>query len=220
MATSEKKIAANRINGRKSHGPKNTTSTRFNATKHGLLALGITELDDAEGYHATLNGLIKDKNPVGEIEMYLVKAAAVEMVKWLRAERLEAEFITGELNPPETAHDPFAPKFGPVVIDPGLPAAIGFESVQNLIKSQRYGTSISNRLFRILHELERLQRMREGESLPAPAVVDVSVHAETGMADSVNDETATVGLVHEGGGTENSALEALESPKTLPLGKD
>jgi hypothetical protein len=37
--TSQKKAAANRINGQKSHGPKNTTSTRFNSTKHGLLAM-------------------------------------------------------------------------------------------------------------------------------------------------------------------------------------
>jgi hypothetical protein len=57
MSTSNKKIAANRINGQKSHGPTNTTSTRFNATKHGLLAVGITELDDAEGYHVLLNDL-------------------------------------------------------------------------------------------------------------------------------------------------------------------
>jgi hypothetical protein len=44
--TSKKKIEANRINGQRSHGPTNTTSTRFNATKHGLLAVGITELDE------------------------------------------------------------------------------------------------------------------------------------------------------------------------------
>ena len=43
MSTSAKKDAANRVNGQKSHGPTNTTSTRFNATKHGLLAQGITE---------------------------------------------------------------------------------------------------------------------------------------------------------------------------------
>ena len=65
MSTSKKKVAANRINGQKSHGPTNTTSTRFNATKHGLLAVGITELDDADGYHSILGDLIREKNPVG-----------------------------------------------------------------------------------------------------------------------------------------------------------
>jgi hypothetical protein len=100
MSTSAKKVAANRINGQKSHGPTNTTSTRFNATKHGLLAQGITELDDAEGYRAFLSDLIRKKNPVGNFEMFLVEAAALHMVRWLRAGRLEAECITGELNPP------------------------------------------------------------------------------------------------------------------------
>jgi hypothetical protein len=32
--------------------------------------------------------------------MFLVEAAALHMVRWLRAGRLEAECITGELNPP------------------------------------------------------------------------------------------------------------------------
>jgi hypothetical protein len=104
MATSKKKIAASRINGQKSHGPTNTTSTRFNATKHGLLAVGITELDDAEGYRTTLGDLIREKNPVGSIEMFLVKSAALDMVRWPRAIRLEAEYITSELNPP--IHEP------------------------------------------------------------------------------------------------------------------
>ncbi len=49
MSTSSKKVVANRINGQKSHGPTDTTSTRFNANKHGLLAMGMTELDDAGG---------------------------------------------------------------------------------------------------------------------------------------------------------------------------
>jgi hypothetical protein len=100
LSTSDKKVAANRLNGQKSEGPKNTTSTRFNATKHGLLASGITELDDAEGYRTILNDLMQEKNPVGVIEVFLVKSAALDMVRLLRARRLEAEYITGELNPP------------------------------------------------------------------------------------------------------------------------
>ena len=36
MSASDKQIAANRVNGRKSQGPKDTTLTRTNASKHGL----------------------------------------------------------------------------------------------------------------------------------------------------------------------------------------
>ena len=51
MPSTDRKTAANRLNGQKSHGPTNTTSTRYNATKHGLLSHGVTELDNAEAYH-------------------------------------------------------------------------------------------------------------------------------------------------------------------------
>ena len=57
------KSISNRLNSGKSTGPENTNSTRFNATKHGLLAAGVTELDDAEGYRATLHELVKEKDP-------------------------------------------------------------------------------------------------------------------------------------------------------------
>ena len=100
MSTSDKQIAANRINGLKSHGPTNTTSTRTNATTHGLLAAGITELDDAEGYRVILQELEQETNPVGTIETFLVESIAVEMVRLRRARRLEAQHINGALDPP------------------------------------------------------------------------------------------------------------------------
>jgi hypothetical protein len=193
MSTSAKKIAANRLNGQKSHGPTNTTSTRFNATKHGLLAIGITELDDAEGYRTILRDLIRELKPVGLMETFLVRRAAVDIVRWPRATRFEAEYITGELNPPIQGYnwlDDCKLFQGPAV-DPGLPAAISFECVQKLILFRRYESSFAFDLFRTLHELERLQRMRKGESLPAPATVDVNIHADPRIVDSVPAETGT-----------------------------
>jgi hypothetical protein len=178
MPTSDKQIAANRLNALKSRGPTNTTSTRFNASKHGLLAIGITELDDAEGYRTTRRDLIKEINPIGTMEMYLVESAAVEMVRLRRARRLEGEYITGVLNPP--IYSLYRETSTPM--DPGLPAPMKLESVQPLVSVfQRYEATILQRLFRIMHELERLQRMRQGERLPAPAALDVSVHHEIGM---------------------------------------
>ena len=143
----------------------------------------------------SLDDLIREKNPViGTIEAFLVKSAALDMVKWLRAPRVsKPEYITSELNPPIQAPDPM-PRLDLVlqgeILDPGLPAAINAESGQRLVSIfQRYETNIANRLFRTLHELERVQRMRQGERLPAPVAVDVSVHAETGGADAVSRET-------------------------------
>ena len=103
------------------------------------------------------------------------------------------------------------------MLDPGLPAAISPESAQRLVGTfQRYESFFANRLFRILHELERLQRMRQGERLPAPVAVDVSVHAETGVADSVHDDTRIMDSVPAETGTVDSAPAPLGQPKALP----
>jgi len=219
--TSKKKVAANRINGQKSHGPTNTTSTRFNATKHGLLGVGITELDDAEGYCTILSDLMREKDPVGAMETFLVKSAALDMVRWLRARRLEAEYITSELNPPLLAPDPLGDLsfvFQGQMLDPGLPAAISSESVQRLVNIfQRYETNIANRLFRTLHELERLQRMRQGESLPAPATVDVNVHAATRMVNAVPVVPAESSLVDSVPCSIGQLKAVLRDEESLPM---
>ena len=214
MSTSDKKVAANRINGQKSRGPKNTTSTRYNATKHGLLALGITELDSAQEYETILADLMRHYKPIGVVETFLVNSAAIDMLKLPRARRFEAEFITAILNPPLHEKDPMSEltlSFQGHVLDPGLPASISAGSVESLVRIfQRYESNISNRLFRTLRELERLQRMRQGERLPAPTAVDVSVHAGTGTLASVPvaPETAKV-LAIDG--------ESMPSPATVTV---
>jgi hypothetical protein len=65
-------------------------------------------------------------------------------------------------------------------------------------------------------ELEQRQRMRSGERLPAPAVADVSVHAETGTLDSVHDETEIVESVSAATETVDSVPAAIEQPEALP----
>jgi len=47
-------------------------------------------------------------------------------------------------------------------------------SVEVLEKIQRYETKLERQMFRAMAQLERLQRMRQGESLPAPLTVEVS----------------------------------------------
>jgi hypothetical protein len=217
MPTSDKKTAANRLNGRKTHGPKNTTSTRFNATKHGLLAVGITELDDVEGYRAILDSLREEKTPVGTVEALLVESLALEMVRLRRARRLEAEYITSELNPPVHEPDLLGDDlnlFQGAMLDPGLPAAISSESAQRLVSVfQRYESTFVSRMLRLLHELERLQRMRNGERLPAPAVVDVSVHASASRLPGALEKSVDTGMV-------DSAPVALEPTKSRALDVD
>jgi hypothetical protein len=63
----------------------------------------------------------------------------------------------------------------------GLPETMHHDDVHLLVTIyQRYESAIALRLFRTLHELERLQRMRQGEQLPAPTAVDVTVGVDRG----------------------------------------
>jgi len=233
MSTSDKKVTASRINGKKSPGPTNTTSTRFNATKHGLLAVGVTELDAKEGYYTTLRDLTREKNPVGVLETFLVHSITLDMVRWSRARRLEAEYITGVLNPPQREKDPVSDldfSINGRLLDPGLPAALIPGAVQMLVNTfQRYEAVFGNRLFRTLHELERLQRMRQGERLPAPTAVDLSIPMETARLNSVpaaseqtkvvpiEGESLTVTLdgLHAETGFEDSAPAKSEPERVL-----
>lgn len=42
----------------------------------------------------------------------------------------------------------------------------------------RYETTIENRLYKTLHELERIQRMRRGEIIAAPVLLDIQSTSE------------------------------------------
>ena len=188
MSTSDKQIAANRVNGRKSQGPKDTTSTRTNASKHGLSAAGVTALDSAEGFRTILSDLEKEKNPVGTIEMFLVESVGLEMLRLRRARLLEAQHIDGSLNPPYRIL-----LFRPLVhvssaeIDPGLPASIcKLEDVHPLVQTtQRWhrGDGFTEDFpVRSTKKLERLQRIGSNASASAACgALDVSVHHDTGM---------------------------------------
>jgi len=105
MKSSEKKIAANQSNGKKGTGPKNTLSTRYNAKKHGLLAAGITELDDPDEYRKIVRGL--DESYTAELKKFFRRRMALIMVRIHRAERYDAEFITSILNPRESQCYPY-----------------------------------------------------------------------------------------------------------------
>jgi hypothetical protein len=52
---------------------------------------------------------------------------------------------------------------------------------------QRYETSVENKLFRHMHEAERLRRLIQGEKLPPPVAVDIAVHADNTGLDSLSE---------------------------------
>jgi hypothetical protein len=164
-STSPAKLAANQRNAQKATGPKDTSESRFNAAK---------------AYTALLQRLNEAHRPAGDIETFLVERIALAMVRLRRIARMEAEYITGELHPKVFADSPlYNSDYDRLVIEPGLPAPMSGESVEALAGTfQRYESAMENKLYRAMNQLERLQRMRQGEHVSAPASVDVAVHAD------------------------------------------
>jgi len=166
-----------------STGPHDTSSTRLNATQHGLLSEGITELDNAEGYRDTLRRL-QGQYFFDEINAFLVERIALCMVRLRRTRRLEAELITSMLHPPIYGEDSTFSLDKPELIDPGQPARINSEDVEVLERYQRYETANENKLYRAMNQLERIRRIQQGEHVPAPVVGDVALHSQSTCLDS------------------------------------
>ncbi len=91
------KASVNRANAQLSTGPANMETTRYNATKHGLLSEGVTELDNPEKFQALIAQLKTEIAPVGILEHECVQQIALLTIRIRRARRLEAEAFTAQL---------------------------------------------------------------------------------------------------------------------------
>ena len=99
---SEKKVAANRRNARKSTGPRSATGkakARLNAIKHGLTALRPIFLDgeSEDEFEAMRTGFHQALSPIGEVEYFLVERMVQRGWQMGRAERVEIELFSRQI---------------------------------------------------------------------------------------------------------------------------
>jgi hypothetical protein len=107
-----------------------------------------------------LNGLEDDLQPEGKLETVLVENLAVLL--WRKRRLFQAENAEVSDNMEVAESTPYKPS---IAIIPGP------EISDRLM---RYETHLSREIDRILNRLERLQRMRKGQPLPAPIGVSIS----------------------------------------------
>jgi hypothetical protein len=149
--SSERKVAANRKNAEKSTGPKTAlgkTMSSRNSTRHGLLATTLPRLHgrSQKQFNRLLHSLTEDLEPLGAIEELLVEKIAQEYWRLRVASWYEAEEFARK-----------SPYW-----------SSGIEVIL------RYQTTINRQLFQAMNQLERVQRLRKGENVPAPLTVQVS----------------------------------------------
>jgi len=148
--SSPRRIEANRRNAKKSTGPKTAlgkTSSSWNSTRHGLLSkrLPILVGRSKKNFARLLSNLRQDLAPVGTLEEVLVEKMAQEYWRLGVAAWHEAEELDN--------NKPF--------------------SKTEVYRILRYQTTINRQLFQAMNQLERLQRLRKGENVPAPLNLEV-----------------------------------------------
>jgi hypothetical protein len=169
---SQRQVMANRSNAQKSTGPKNTSLTKLNALKHGILSKEVLLKGEKKSDLEELGRKLRQElSPQGELELFLVDRIVSSIWRLKRALRIESTLMSYEydqgLNDKwnnQTGDERYASKR----------MVVGKDS-QIL---QRYETTIERQIYRALHELIRLQSARKGETPPAPIAVDVDVNRE------------------------------------------
>ncbi len=174
---STKQIEASRRSGRKGgvKTSKGKAVSRLNARKHGIFASALTQYDQEEiqGIHAELVASVR---PVGPVEEMLVEKLAHTYLRLQRCARAEAEHHIRTWERPlddVSALIRWAERHRLGMhaswFDRGQ-----FERGVKLFA--RYDTTLTNQFVRLLHEIERMQRMRLGDNVVPPVVADVTVH--------------------------------------------
>ena len=178
---STKKLQANQQNALKSTGPRTAEGkavSRLNSLKHGLLSQEIViqsgeGSENGEEYKQLLCRLQQDLEPVGILEEILVEKIAI--CYWRLARVLRSENAEIRRN---FAFKPSVLEFpDPLETHPELDAIrshLSLPGKEAMEKLMRYESSNNRQLFQAVNQLERLQRQRKGELVPAPISVEVS----------------------------------------------
>jgi hypothetical protein len=154
--SSPRKIEANRKNAQKSTGPKTSRGkamSSFNSMRHGLLSKRLPLLygQGKRQFNHLLTSLQQDLEPVGALEEVLVEKIAQGYWRLGVAGWHEAEAFEHR--------NPFAGHWLPTIM--------------------RYQTTINREMFQALNQLERLQRLRKGDNVPAPLNLEFFGHPST-----------------------------------------
>ena len=182
-----------------STGPRTSSGKRAssrNALKHGLLSRQIVLSDeDPKEFDDLRSRLIDDLSPAGELEMLF--AERIVLATWrlrrvvrleaavFRAQQLDVMYIITPTTPLPRLRQPGETDSGVSTPEPErVPEPE--EAVHNamvrdangtnqLERLRRYEVTLERSLLASVHELERLQKRRAGQDIPAPAVLDVNL---------------------------------------------
>ena len=158
--TTTRQVEANRLNSQSSTGPRTLAGKAMvahNATKFGFLSRESLVKGESEADLVDFGKRLRAQlAPVGELELLLVDRIVSTAWRLRRIVSVEAMlFSDGET--PNRAFNYGAERMGAL---------------------SRYEVTLERSFYKALHELQRLQAARDGQDVPLPVVVDVSVSDE------------------------------------------
>ncbi len=164
---------ANRENALKSTGPRDTSRTRHNALKHGLLSRNILLSGEEAGLLRELGERLSEElAPQGVLEALLVDRIVSSAWRLRRALAAERDCIQA-VSDGSSSIDFFQQLSGTQATNVSL--ARSFAGKGALLSLMRYEAAFERQIYKALHELQRLQAARRGEEPPPPLAVDVEV---------------------------------------------
>lgn len=184
----DKQLSANQKNARLG-GVKTEPGkavSKYNAQKHAILRQSVTDYEDA--IHQELIEDLEDTyKPVGRMELILVERIAMHYIKLFRIQKAETEMIKSIFDPrKERVEGGYKVEIHPVggtweptrvvVENEGYTPRLHSGNIERIADVfGRYETTVENKLYKALHELERLQRLRKGDNVAAPFALDIAM---------------------------------------------
>ena len=177
--SSERRIAANRRNARKSTGPKTPEgkrAVRSNALKDGLYARQVLlPGEDEDDFKALRRDFFDQHQPLGRAESALVDRLVVCTWRLHRTVTLEADIFSSTLNDKADYLDEYHPDCD---LGEHLAVVYGMTS-ETLDKVYRQEARLDRSFYKALHELQRLQAARQGQRVPLPQVIEIHSDPDT-----------------------------------------
>lgn len=177
---SQKQLEANKINAQKGgvKTEEGKEASKYNALKHGILKETVSEYEQSFSKDI-MDRLNSQFQPVGVLEKILVDRIAVYYVRLFRGAKAENEYMQSILNPRQVSIQDLMPQISfteTTVINEGYTPTINHEVVDRLSTTfLRYEIALENRMYKAIHELQRMQSVRNGENVPPPLALDVDM---------------------------------------------
>lgn len=186
---SNKQLVANKGNSLKG-GVKTQAGkdiSKYNSIRHGALGKALLKGETIEA-EKIQECFIEEYRPVNLIERLLVETMTISYIRLMRAVSIEQDYLTGITDPAEykkeIIHEGFS-VFDPTeeisydVLIGGHEVLMKPERIEELDRIYtRYIVSCERQFYRSLHELQRLQSLRNGERPTSMALDVISDKAE------------------------------------------